>query len=203
MIGQEKKRKLIYKDRLFYWYVKVEKDYYEPFLSIVSDDRKLCLIYPMNQVREKFLHPKISVLHSEKMKEGTYNFPPPIADEFISTHNVLAILNWYEKEDENTKPIDVKVPTNPFENIDFKSGIVTHIETDFSNESLREDMLQVLYPKDYLLDVGWYGISRGFMVSIIRNQDWENPVGKTQQGIMNLHEAVTCAVDMIDKLIKE
>ncbi|MDR2920342.1 MAG: hypothetical protein LBV72_13390 [Tannerella sp.] len=92
---------------------------------------------------------------------------------------------------------------NPLENIDFREGLVTHIETDFSRENLREDMLQVIYPKDYLLDVGWYGTSNGFIISIIRNQDWENPVARTRKGLYDLHEAVICAVEIIEKLIQE
>ena len=102
MISSKGKRKLIYKDKLFYWFVKLDKDYYEPFLHIISDDRKLRLSYRLNQISDKFIHSKISVLQSEKMKHGVYNFFPPLADEFISAHNVCAILSWYEKQNETS-----------------------------------------------------------------------------------------------------
>lgn len=202
MISKKGKRKLIYKGQLFYWFVKLDDDYDIPYLHIISSNRKLCLVYRVDQINDKFIHPKISVLQSEKIKKGLYHFFPPIADESISNHNVCAILNWYEIQNENIEPIKVEILTNPFENIDFKNGCVTHFETDFSRESLREDMLQVNYPKDYLLDVGWYGTSQGFVISIIKNQDWENPIAKTQKSIFNLNEATIKAIEIIEKLLK-
>jgi hypothetical protein len=90
---------------------------------------------------------------------------------------------------------------NPFENLDFESGVVTYIDTDFSPENLREDMLQVVYPKDYMLDVGWYGKSNEFLIYIIRNYDWDNPILSTQTDIFNLRKTVVCAVKMIESLI--
>lgn len=201
MISEKGKRKLIYKDQLFYWFVKLDEDYDMPYLHIISEDKQLCLVYRVNQISDEFIHPKIRVLKSDKMKKGLYCFFSPVADESISTHNVRAVLNWHEQQNENLDPIEVRVPTNPFEDIDFKDGYVTHIETDFSRDSLREDMLQVIYPKGYLLDVGWYGASEGFIVSIIKDQDWGNPIRKTRKSIFNLNEAVVKAIEIIGKLM--
>jgi hypothetical protein len=100
---------------------------------------------------------------------------------------------------DNKTTNNIKSSINPFENIDFKSGIVTHIENDFSQEYLREDMLQVIYPKDYLLDVGWYRTN--FTVLIIKNCDWENPITVVHSDILNLHKTVICAVEVIEKMI--
>lgn len=203
MISQKGKRKLIYKDRLYYWFVKLDEDYHKPYLLIISDDRKLQLFYPLNQTNDKFSYPVIRVSQAEKLKAGWYCFSPPIADEFVSAHNVCAILNWYEAQDKDQESIGKKTYDHPFGNIDFGNGVVTHIETDFSQENLREDMLQVIYPGDYLLDVGWYGTSRGYIISVIRNQDWENPVASARKGFYELHEAVICAIEMIEKLSKD
>lgn len=97
----------------------------------------------------------------------------------------------------------MKILNNPFEEIDFRSGLVTHIENDLSRENLREDLLQVVFPENYLLDVGWYGSVNGFIVQIIRDGDWGNPVAKTQQDVLNLQEAVMSAVERIEGLINE
>ena len=73
--------------------------------------------------------------------------------------------------------------------IDFKSGEVVYneFEVDFTKkyseqeECLLEDLLQVKYAQDYLLDVGWYPEyeSEGeFVVQIVKNQNWEEPIYK-------------------------
>lgn len=59
-----------------------------------------------------------------------------------------------------------------FEDIDFKSG-----EIRFSSENINdEDILQVEYPDNYILDLGWYGKSGGFALYIIRDFEWSVPV---------------------------
>ena len=93
------------------------------------------------------------------------------------------------------------IDTNPFENLDFQNGIVKYIETNFSQGSLREDMLQVVYPKDYVLDVGWYGVKNDFIVYVIKNCDWKNPVTKVHTNILDLRKVVVCAIEMIEKMI--
>ncbi|MFB9077977.1 hypothetical protein ACFFLS_04825 [Flavobacterium procerum] len=203
MISAKRKRKLVYKDKLYYWFVKLDEYYGEPYLTIISEDKKLYLNYLANQISDDFSYPKISVLKSDKMQKGTYFFSPPLADETISAHHIGAILNWHDTQNEDIKPIKQKALKNPFENIDFKNGTVTHIENDFSRESLREDMLQVSYPKNYLLDVGWYGSSKGFRILIIKNQNWETPVAQTQKGVYQLHEAILRAIEIIEQFVLE
>ena len=53
--------------------------------------------------------------------------------------------------------------------IDFSPGIITWIENN-----KQEDMLQVLYPDNYILDMGWY--EKIFRIYIIHDNDWVNPV---------------------------
>ena len=61
-----------------------------------------------------------------------------------------------------------------FDEINYKLGKVLFVDNDF--KYLREDMLQVEYPDGIILDVGWYGKKKGFIIYVIKNNDWENPV---------------------------
>ena len=203
MLSQKRKRKIAYKDKLYYWYVKEGKDDAQFYLHIISDDKKLLIIYRVNQISDYFIRPKVNVVRNEKLTNGEYHFFPPLSDESISAHNVRAILNWYENQDESCKPLKWTLPTNPFESIDFKKGVIEYIETDFSQKNLREDMLQVAYPNEYLLDIGWYGSHNGFIIHIIKNQDWDKPVLKTHTTQYRLQEATICAVEFIEKIIEK
>lgn len=58
-----------------------------------------------------------------------------------------------------------------FSDIDFLSGVIR-----FECYGLEEDMLQVDYPNNYVLDVGWYGDK--FIIYIIRDYEWGVPVVK-------------------------
>lgn len=58
-----------------------------------------------------------------------------------------------------------------FYNIDFLSGEVRWMET-----YLQEDMLQVHYPNNFLLDMGWYGGEKQFIIQIIKDDEWGVPV---------------------------
>ena len=53
--------------------------------------------------------------------------------------------------------------------VDFGTGTVT-----FLDDTRKEDMLQVEYPNCFLLDMGWY--QDRYMISVIHNFDWANPV---------------------------
>ena len=44
---------------------------------------------------------------------------------------------------------------------------------------LREDLIYIAYDNNYILDVGWYpegDLSGAFIVKIVRNYNWDNPV---------------------------
>lgn len=46
---------------------------------------------------------------------------------------------------------------------------------------LKEDLLQIEYGKDYLLDIGWYpefNLKGNFIAYLIKNYDWNNIVYK-------------------------
>ena len=63
--------------------------------------------------------------------------------------------------------------------LDDLSPIIDFSGTALDFELLKEDMLQVLYERRYLLDVGWYPSfdhSGCFQIRVIKEFDWEKPV---------------------------
>lgn len=103
MIAKKGKRTLIFKGITYVWFVKKTDE--AALLSISSEDKKLVLSYRVDQINDEYIHPKISVLQSEKLIPGVYSFFPPLADEGISAHNVRAILNWYLIQSADLKPL--------------------------------------------------------------------------------------------------
>jgi hypothetical protein len=89
---------------------------------------------------------------------------------------------------------------NPFEGIDFGNGIINHLETDFSRENLRKGLLllQVRY-SSYILDIGWYGSEKGYIIRIIKNQNWKDPILKAHKAFYDLPESTKSAVQLIEK----
>ena len=53
--------------------------------------------------------------------------------------------------------------------MDFGTGKIIFLDI-----TQKEDMLQVEYPNCFLLDMGWY--QDRYIISIIHNFDWANPV---------------------------
>ena len=72
--------------------------------------------------------------------------------------------------------------------LDLKGGKITFddlsllkVDQDLSKQlnELKEDMLQIEYPDDVVLDIGWYpcfDIKGSFKVMVIKGTDWENPI---------------------------
>lgn len=97
--------------------------------------------------------------------------------------------------------------------IDFKSGKIVYNEfcIDFTKkyseqlECLLEDLLQVQYVDNYLLDVGWYPEyeSEGeFIVQIVKEENWEKPLYKRRSRkkenlIQDLNNAIRIIEDNI------
>ena len=53
--------------------------------------------------------------------------------------------------------------------IDYELGVIDYIDS-----YKKEDMLQVHFPMNYVLDMGWYdGV---YKLYIIRNYNWETPI---------------------------
>lgn len=71
------------------------------------------------------------------------------------------------------------------EKIDFSPGKITYndfyIDKNLTLEEnsefwIMEDLLQVTYPNNFLLDVGWH--AKAFVVCIVKDHNWENYVFK-------------------------
>ncbi|GAA5096486.1 hypothetical protein GCM10023210_30300 [Chryseobacterium ginsengisoli] len=203
-VSHKRKRKIIYKDKLYLWYIVPDDDYHFLFyLKIISDDQTLHLSYETDQASNIFIQPRIGVMKSEKLKEGGYKFSPRIQDKVFSNYNVKLILEWHDSQDGTVSPEIFKMPKNPFEDIDFKIGTIVYIVKDFSRSNLKSDMLEVSYPFNYTLTAGWHGSERGYHITIIKNNDHENPVAKTHESYFELEEATISAVAMIENWINE
>ncbi|WP_336771467.1 hypothetical protein [Paenibacillus sp. MMO-58] len=101
-----------------------------------------------------------------------------------------------------------------FENFDFRPGVVKFNSYKLSPEDmtdikwLSEDMFMVEYPNGYLVDVGWYGrfstLDGVFIVYIIKNTEWSNPVFKEEyRSVTELYEGMKKVVHKVNQLIKE
>jgi hypothetical protein len=55
-----------------------------------------------------------------------------------------------------------------FEDVDFLNGEVERIE------SFGQDMLEIRYPDDYMIDVGFNENIDSFVITIVKNNDWIN-----------------------------
>ena len=66
-------------------------------------------------------------------------------------------------------------------------------------DDLREDLAQVLFGNNTLLDVGWYPESHEagcFVVQLIANEAWDRPVLVERSGTYeDLHESMLRAID--------
>lgn len=62
-----------------------------------------------------------------------------------------------------------------FESIDVKIGEIAFCD---NGDYLKEDLFQIKYPNEIMVDVGWYQGVNGFIIFVIQSYDWENPVMK-------------------------
>jgi hypothetical protein len=75
-----------------------------------------------------------------------------------------------------------------FWGIDIKNGTVTYDDISFLTTELnlreqayylKEDMLQIEFSEDFLIDVGWslsFDENGAFNVTMVRNQEWDRPI---------------------------
>jgi hypothetical protein len=76
---------------------------------------------------------------------------------------------------------------NPMD-FEWKAGVVVFWELDELDESqilceqsdrLKEDLAQIKFPGEIVLDLGWYPSfdpDGEFIVMVVQNRDWENPL---------------------------
>ena len=60
-----------------------------------------------------------------------------------------------------------------FSEFDFLSGDIRWVDN-----YRQEDMLLVLYPNNYILDMGWYDSIEKYVIKIIKDSEWRVPVAK-------------------------
>ena len=81
-----------------------------------------------------------------------------------------------------------------FSDIDFLSGDVRWLD-----DCKQEDMLLVVYPNNYVLDMGWYDAINRYVIYIIKDSEWRVPVveysAKTEDKIKELLKE---AIEKID-----
>lgn len=81
--------------------------------------------------------------------------------------------------------------------VDFGSGKVI-----FLDDTPKEDMLQVEYPNNLLLDMGWY--QNRYIIYIIQDFDWEHPVKQYETTKRNqLPELLVEAVYSIEQIAQK
>ena len=100
--------------------------------------------------------------------------------------------------------------TSFFKSIDYHSGHITSAEEDLTSEDpveqqidiLREDLMQVEYPDNYVIDVGWdpsFDLNGTFRILVIKDGDWENPVYAHHTTNLNdLRKLLENAVSLIE-----
>ena len=198
-ISKKGKRKIIYNEELFYWFIQRDEDYGTDHLNIIKEDRSLIIFYRVNQIRDEFIHPKVFIKKSSRLKTGLYPFFPLLSDEIITPKTIINILKWHEQCDVSITPVKHQPLGFSLADIDYKAGKINHISDDFKH--LSEDMLQIEYPGGYILDLGWYGSSNGYIIYIIKDKNWETPVKKVHTGYYSLKEILENAVDFITSLL--
>lgn len=71
-----------------------------------------------------------------------------------------------------------------FDKIDFSPGVIKYNDFDINpkepfnedDEGLKEDMFQIEYPFDYVLDIGWYSGIKQFIIYVIKSCNWDEPI---------------------------
>lgn len=70
-------------------------------------------------------------------------------------------------------------------------------------ENLLEDLFQIEFPNNYLIDLGWYPeyeINGKIVLTLIKNYDWKNPIYKYAGVSENeLKKSYEIALDIIKK----
>lgn len=99
-------------------------------------------------------------------------------------------------------------------NINFGTGVIKYNEFHIKNDIplkkqelfLTEDLLQVEYKNKIILDLGWFpefNCNGVFLINIIRNYDWNNPIFKKEVYVLSeLKNELIKAINLINSLNK-
>jgi hypothetical protein len=65
-------------------------------------------------------------------------------------------------------------------------------------------MIQIEYPLDYVLDAGWYSGIKQFIVYVIKNCNWDEPIAKKKcKGISELEMSLKECHTLVKGLIED
>ncbi len=82
-----------------------------------------------------------------------------------------------------------------FDDIDFKGGTCRYIEP------LGQDMLEVYYPNDFVIDVGYIEDSKTYYVTIIKSNDWTHIYKEIEaKSEVDLKNALRYAIEYVTHL---
>ena len=107
-INKKGKRRLTYHDTVFYWYIATDSEAdgeYDSgcdFLHIMTEDKRIVLLYHINEVNSYWSQQVVRVLKSDELPCGGYRLFPLLADEVITAASVKKILGWYYDRVENS-----------------------------------------------------------------------------------------------------
>ena len=99
-----------------------------------------------------------------------------------------------------------------FKDLDFTPGKIVFwgldinldMSIDNDNTFLDEDMLQVEYPNELLIDAGWYEGSKSFCIHIIKEHNWEKPLVKRScKTLKQLKKTLNECIDKVRELIEK
>lgn len=86
--------------------------------------------------------------------------------------------------------------------LDDLSQLNQTIDTSLIIDDLREDLFQATFPKDQIIDIGWYpefSESGTFRVSLIKAHDWEHPAFSDEaKNWEELHKTLSIALENLE-----
>jgi hypothetical protein len=100
-----------------------------------------------------------------------------------------------------------------FEEMNFEPGLITYNDFNINKDmplvnqigSLKEDLFQVEYGEDYLIDVGWYpsfNKKGDFRIRVIKNYDWTLPLlDKRCKAIIALNKLMEDCIKLVNEMI--
>ncbi len=100
-----------------------------------------------------------------------------------------------------------------FWDMDIKNGMVTYDDISFLTEDfnpqeqidyLKEDMLQIAFSENLLLDVSWrpsLNKNGAFYVVMIKGGDWDNPIAQAR--VFDIVSVKKMLSDFIDTYVQE
>ena len=100
-------------------------------------------------------------------------------------------------------------------NINLRRGKITYddfaidINTPLSEQdmSLQQDLMQIGFSNNYLIDLGWYPMLNPegkLKIRVIKDRDWRNPVmARVIPGIQTFYQQLDEVIEFVDNLARQ